>query len=117
MGARLEASTPQREAPYIAVALTRPSPLHHTHPTSPRIGHPPFAIRHPPSAIRHLPSAIRHLPSAIFHPSFAIRHLPSVICHPHICHPPFPVPRSAFRILRSEPSRNQNHGQISNIFS
>ena len=34
MGARLEASTPQREAPDIAVALTRPSPLHHTHPTS-----------------------------------------------------------------------------------
>ena len=88
MGARLEASTPQREAPDIAVALTRPSPLHHTHPTSPRIGHPPFAIR--------------HLPSAICHPPFAI------------CHPPFPVPHSAFS--GASPQENQNHGQISNIF-
>src|SRR5208283_2713090 len=45
MGTRLEALTPQREAPDIAVALNRPSPLHHTHPTSPRIAHPPFVIR------------------------------------------------------------------------
>ena len=94
MGARLEASTPQREAPDIAVALTRPSPLHHTHPTSPRIGHPPSAICHPPSAIRHPPFAI---------------------CNPHICHPPFPVPHSAFS--GASPQENQNHGQISNIFS
>src|SRR5208337_3341608 len=72
MGARLEASTPQREAPDIAVALTRPSPLHHTHPTSPRIGHPPFVICHLPSAICHPPFAIR---------TFAIRHSPFRIPH------------------------------------
>ncbi len=98
MGARLEASTPQREAPDIAVALTRPSPLHHTHPTSPRIGHPPFVICHPPFAIRHLPSA--HLPSAVCHLPFAIRRLPSAICHllfaicylpSAICHLPFAI--------------------------
>jgi len=60
-------------------AAARRSPRHQTHPTSPRICHPPFAICHPPFAICHPPSAICHLP-------FATRILS------------FPIPRSEFRI-------------------
>ena len=76
------------------------SPRHHTHPTSPRIRHPPSGIRHLPPGIRHLPSALCYPPPDICHPPPGIRHLPSALCHPPsgICHPPFRLPHSPFRI-------------------
>ncbi len=52
-----EASTHHGEGLNTPGALTRCSRLHRTHPTSPRICHPPSGICHPPSL--HLHSAFR----------------------------------------------------------
>src|SRR5208337_3245224 len=63
--------------------------------------------------IRHLLSAIRHLSSAIRHLSSAIRHLSSAISPS-----PFPVPNSAFRIVkRKVPPTFWHQGNVGGPYS
>src|SRR5271165_4317860 len=109
---------PQRERPDAPVPSARCCCLLRSHPSSPRIRHPP-GLRHLASAIRHLPLATRHPPlfrrhpldtrcsvsgsaCPILRPAFMTAtqvHLAQANHHGALatCHPPYRTPSSATR--------------------